>query len=53
MADLPDTICFKSPRWLTDRLRVLATEQRRSLAQMVRVLLEQKLEEVKVPDDSI
>ena len=45
MADLPDTVCFKAQRWLTDKLRALAIEERRTLGQMVRVIVERYFEQ--------
>jgi predicted DNA-binding protein len=47
MADFPDTICFKAPRWMTGRIRELAEAERRPLAAMVRVIVERYLEKEK------
>lgn len=43
MADLPTTLAFKTPTWMVERLRVLADHERRSVGNVIRVLLERAL----------
>jgi len=43
VADLPDTICFKCSRWMADGIAEQAIEERRTLAGIVRVLVEEAL----------
>jgi hypothetical protein len=40
MADLPATLSFKAPVWMVEWLRRLAKDQRRTVGNVIRVLLE-------------
>lgn len=43
MADLETTVAFKAPRWMVDKLNELASEQTRTVSNLVRMLLEKQL----------
>lgn len=45
MADLVKVVCCRLPLWAIDRLRLKAAEDKRSIGQMVRFIVERYLEE--------
>ena len=53
MADLPETLSFKSSTWMALRLRRMAADNRRKLGDMIRILLEQKLLEEENKDGKV
>ena len=44
MADLTKVVCFRLPVWAIEGLKELAEEDKRSIGQMVRVIVERELE---------
>lgn len=43
MADLETTVAFKAPPWMVEKLKELASEQTRTVSNLVRMLLEKQL----------